>query len=98
MQLETLLEKIEHRPELYIGDRNIYNLRHFLSGYIVAMQETDAAYQDRLFGDFTAFLAQRYRDNRSFDWASLIAAHEPDGHTVDAFFRLLYTYYAANGL
>lgn len=97
MQLETLLERIERRPEWYIGNRNIYNLRHFSSGYLAAMKETDAAYQDWLLGDFAAFLARRYRDSRSFDWAALIAAHEPDGHTVDAFFRLLYTYYAANG-
>lgn len=88
MDLDLLLNKIEERPELFIGGRDIHALRHFLAGYILATGEQNPACCDKLFSGFTAYLARKYEDNRDYDWATLIAAHEADGGTTDAFFRL----------
>lgn len=88
MDIDLLLKRIEERPELFIGGRDIRALRHFLAGYIMAMEEWDPGYHDDLFSGFTAYLARKYDDKRSLDWASLIAAHEVDGGATDAFFRL----------
>jgi len=88
-----LLRKIEMRPELYIGCRDIHRLRAFLSGYSMAGGERDPGYSDDwLWQDFRAWLAERYDDRRASDWATLIADHEPDGQSTDAFFRLLGEY------
>lgn len=92
MKLNELLDQIERKPELFIGGRDIHALRHFLSGYILAMGEYDPTYHDELLPIFTAYLAQKYSDNRDYDWATLIAIHEADGDTVDAFFRLMSEY------
>jgi len=87
-----LLRKIEKCPALYIGGKDIHRLRAFLSGY-----GQDAMLRDDwLWNGFREWLAERYSDTRAFDWASLIAAHEPDGDSTDAFFRLLNEYLAAH--
>lgn len=98
MELRTLLKLIELKPELYIGNNDIMALRHFLSGYIGASKEVDPNYDDWLFSDFRNHLAQKYRDNRDYDWATLIAAHEADGGTTDAFFRLISEYRSRSNL
>ena len=89
MELTALLRKIEACPQLYVGDAGIPGLRHFLCGYILSEKERDPGYQDWLFSDFTAFLAEKYRDGRGLDFALLIAANEADGASTDTFFRLL---------
>lgn len=91
--METTLELlriIEKRPELYIGYRDIHRLRAYLSGYGHAA----CTHDDWLWNGFRQWLADRYSDTRAFDWATLIAEHEPDGHSTDAFFRLLNEYLA----
>lgn len=93
MTLKSLLEAIEQRPELFIGDHDINALRHFLAGYSAAMQEVDSSYDTSLFQKFTAFLSIKYNDDRDFDWATLIAMHEADNDTVSTFFRLLKEYH-----
>jgi hypothetical protein len=90
--LLKLLAEVENRPEVYIGCKNIRFLSHFLSGYCMARVEESPEYGNWLFGDFREFLAKKYQDNRSFDWASLIIEHEIDGNSTDAFFRLLHEY------
>lgn len=95
--LRQLLEKIEKCPALYIGCKDIHRLRAFLSGYDHACEQTVPGYEyGWLWEDFRLWLAERYADRRAFDWATLIAAHEPDGQSTDAFFRLLNEYLAAN--
>ena len=92
MPIDALLEEIEKRPELFIGDDGIRGLRNYLCGYIMAMCQVDSIYQDWLFTDFTVFLAEKYRDNRSFDWATLIQIHEASGNEIEDFFRLIREY------
>ncbi len=87
-----LLREIEKCPALYIGCKDIHRLRAYLSGYGYAASTQD----DWLWNGFREWLADRYSDTRTFDWASLIAAHEPDGDSTDAFFRLLNEYLAAH--
>lgn len=96
MKVSELLRSVEELPELSIGDRNIRHLRHFLCGYISALYEYRPDDVDWDFRMFNAFLAERYQDSRSVDWATLIETHEPDGSSTDAFFRLLHAFYEQN--
>lgn len=93
MTLEELLAEIEQKPELFIGGRDVLALRHFLTGYIMAMKELNTNFDDSLLDQFTWFLAQRYDDRRDFDWAYLIAANEKED-AFSAFIRLLNEYSA----
>ncbi len=95
--LRELLEEIEKCPALYIGCKDIHRLRAFLSGYDHACEQTVPGYEyGWLWEDFRLWLAERYADSRTSDWATLIAHHEPDGQSTDAFFRLLGEYFAEN--
>ncbi len=94
MKVTKLLQEIEKLPALYIGDHDIKKLRHFLSGYMTAVAEYCPEDIDWTWGDFNNYLAEKYADNRTFDWAGLIQCHEPDGDTTDAFFRLLHEFYS----
>lgn len=93
MELIDLLRQMERRPQLFLGTDDIFALRHFLSGYIMAEKEHDPAYHDWLFSGFPSYLSQLYQDDRDLDWATLIRLHEPDGDSVAAFFRLAHRYY-----
>lgn len=93
--METTLElirSIEKCPAMYIGCKDIHRLRAFLSGYGMAASTQD----DWLWNGFREWLAERYNDTRTFDWATLIDSHEPDGQSTDAFFRLLNEYLTAH--
>ena len=92
-RLYELIMKIKPCPELYIGTRDIHRLRAFLSGYCQACGEQSAESSESwLWEDFRIYLAQKYSDCRSLDWAGLIERHEPDGGSTDAFFRMLEEY------
>ena len=93
MDLIDLLRQMERKPQLFLGSDDIFALRHFLSGYIMAEKEHDPAYHDWLFSGFPSYLSQLYWDERDLDWATLIRLHEPDGDSVAAFFRLAHRYH-----
>lgn len=90
--LLKLLFEIEKRPQLYIGNTDLTCLSHFLSGYCFAKAEDNNDCWKWLNGDFRAFLAEKYNDKRSYNWARLIIENEADGNSTDAFFRLLHEY------
>lgn len=88
MKITEFLQKLEKCPALYIGDDDIRKLRHFLSGYIGAVEEYRPEDVDWNWNEFNDSLARKYSDYRTIDWSMLIWDHEPDGHSTDAFFRL----------
>ena len=85
-ELLSLLIEIKKKPELYIGCKDIMFLRHYLSGYCMAKAELITGYGDWLFNDFRIFLAEKYQDNRSYDWSGLIIENEEEGNSTDTFF------------
>ena len=99
--LEFVL-KIEERPGLWIGNTDTGYLFQFLSGYCLAKSEGEDGFKGHfvseygkwLFDDFRIYLATKYKDSRTFNWAGLIINNEPDGNSTDAFFRLLHEYLA----
>lgn len=86
---EQLLASIEADPILYIGSKDIKALRHFLCGWNHAAKSSAAT---QWWSGFNEYLSRSYSDSSSRDWAGLIAAHEPDGDSTDAFFRLLHKF------
>ena len=92
--LLDLILKIEKRPGLWIGGTDIEALGHFLNGYCWAKSEGNERYGTWLFIDFTRYLAEKYEDERTYNWVGLIRENEPNGKSTDAFFRLLREYIA----
>ena len=92
--LLNLIIKIEPRPALFVGNTDLLCLYQFLSGYCFSKQEENEAYGNWLSVGFREFLAEKYNDKRSFNWASLLIENEDDGKSTDAFFRLLHKYLA----
>lgn len=71
-----ILEKIRHRPAMYIGDETLENLRSFLAGYSMAMNEhkKEDASQPR-FSDFHEWVREYYGYYESTaGWANMILA------------------------
>ena len=97
-KLLDFLFEIEKRPPLFIGSKDIHHLSHFLTGYCMAKQEIDSGYGRWLLDDFRIFLANKYNDSRSFNWAMLIHENEENGDSTDAFFILLHEFLSSCAL
>lgn len=86
---EQLVDLLESNPALYIGSHGIAALDQFLGGYALAQLEENPMFDNWLQNEFTPWLAEKYHDTRTLNWCGLIRAHEPDGDSTDAFFRLV---------
>jgi hypothetical protein len=89
--LELIL-KVEIRPEIYIGNKDLKCFDCFLFGYRFAKQEKDIEYGNWWHDDFRAYLAAKYNDKRTLNVAGLIIENEKDGNSTDTFFRLLHEF------
>lgn len=87
-----LLKLLEPRPELYIGNRDITALDQFLGGFCFAAMQEHPGFDNWLHRDFRDHLAEKYADTRTVNWCHLIRDHEPDGHSTDAFFRMVHEF------
>lgn len=86
--IETLLEKIRPRPQLFIGEPDIDRLYLFLLGYDCALKQNGSEPHDLPFFGFNEYLAEKFQDSRTFGWNCMIKEHCPEENGVDAFFRL----------
>ena len=93
-ELQKLFFQIEKRPALYIGNTDLMCLGNFIGGYCFAKREENHDFGKWLYDDFRLYLAQKYNDDRTFNWYGLIRANEADGDSTDSFFRLLHEYLA----
>lgn len=90
--LLKLILEVEKKPALYIGNKDLRRLDHFLSGYRFAKREEESSFGDWFEHDFREYLSKKYNDKRTFNVAGLIRANEEDGNSTDAFFRLLHEF------
>jgi hypothetical protein len=93
MDIMEILEKIRHRPAIYIdGDRSLKRVRSFMVGYEVGSASTPREFTDRdQFHQFDDWVARRLRYAESASgWCNMILGKAgSDEKAYEMFFQLL---------
>ncbi|MCT2407680.1 hypothetical protein NZD88_09040 [Chryseobacterium antibioticum] len=90
MNFDELMSHIERRPEVYVGERNIFLLSAFLSGYLLNDSNrlgNRAEYDFRY--DFYNWLQNKFNLENNATWADFIdiISKNENLNSVDVFFR-----------
>ena len=95
MNSYELFQKIEKRPEMYLGRCSIYDLKAFHDGYITAKQELRATFteEDEDFTGFHDWLENRLNVKSNGSWEKmLVFRSKNERKALDLFFKLLDEY------
>ncbi|WP_288445553.1 hypothetical protein [uncultured Chryseobacterium sp.] len=90
MKFEELMYYIERRPQQFIGEKNIFLLNAFLTGYLyndsIRLGER-ADYDFR--SDFNDWLQNKFNYHNSFSWSNIIneISQKENLNAIDVFFR-----------
>jgi hypothetical protein len=88
--IEALLE-IEKRPALWLQEKDISNLRSFVSGWIVGRRDSS---DERLMHEFQEFVAKELGESSALGWCRIIRKHRGDNNALVSFFDLLRSFLA----
>jgi hypothetical protein len=77
-QLKELINKIEQRPELFIGKKSVSLLYVFINGFLNGMQIYNPSLENELYKYFSTWIGKKYDESRSLNWAGLILEIEKD--------------------
>lgn len=90
MNFEELMLHIERRPEVYVGERNVFLLSAFLSGYLLndSIRLGNRAEYDFRY-DFYNWLQSKFNLENKSTWADFIdiISKNENLNSVDVFFR-----------
>ena len=84
-----LLYKIRKNPICFIGKLEIERLYFLLSGYILAINESEGVQQSEFGEHFQTFIAKKYNIKDSINWCSIIQNHHNQDETFNVFYELL---------
>jgi len=87
-----LLQQIQKKPGLYIGNSSISSLYMFLTGYQFARRQLNIplSAQEREFREFQPWLQEKFGTTTSQSWSQLILFHALDERDAfERFFALL---------
>ena len=70
--LHELLEKIRQRPQIYIGEKSLVKLRHFLNGAACALYSEDDADSGDFLKGFQEWVRMKYDITSIQHWSSII--------------------------
>ncbi|MBE9238326.1 hypothetical protein IQ227_20450 [Anabaena aphanizomenioides LEGE 00250] len=88
-----VLQKIKHRPGMYIGNSSITILRHFLVGYKFARNELGVELNQEesdFYENFQPWIQQHFNVRTSNSWANIILLFTRDEKDAfNRFFTLL---------
>jgi len=81
-----LLEQIELRPTMYIGEQNILCLKAFLDGWLLGVSDGGEAMDVMV--RFHNYIAEKYQISSTQSWAHILAFYSSDLTTaLDLAFR-----------
>ena len=96
--IETL-EKIKHRPSMYLNTISILGLSNFINGYIQARRDLgfdsfDSENELEFYNGFQYWLAVKFNCRKSYGWAQLIEENSKDDDIppMELFFSLFSEY------
>lgn len=87
-----LLDAVRRRPAMYLGRKSLHDLYVWLAGYGIGRMQAGLAPSDeeREFGEFDAFVQDKYDWHDVGGWAAKIAYyHREDASALDEFYKLL---------
>jgi hypothetical protein len=91
LDLYDLIENIEKRPAMYLGQADLTHLGAFLSGYFFARRQIGIpeTHQEQQFSEFQAWIEQKFNVSYSQPWEKIIRFFSPDETTsLHQFFSL----------
>ncbi|MDQ0593929.1 hypothetical protein QFZ37_002298 [Chryseobacterium ginsenosidimutans] len=90
MNFEELMLHIERRPEVYVGERSIFLLSAFLSGYLLndAIRLGERAKYDFRY-DFGEWLRNKFNYELELGWSTIITeiSQKENLDAINVFFR-----------
>ncbi len=93
MNIIELINLIKPRPELFIGEHDIFCLEAFLNGWYYRNQEEEVK-ANILYKDFYYWLRKKYHLRDSRGWANILFyKFKTKEKALDAFFELFDTFY-----
>lgn len=94
--LYELLEQIKVRPEIYIGTKSLFRLRHFLDGVLHCLNDMQGLHLDResdcseFLQGFQEWIQMRYDICSDHHWSSIIIFYSYDeADAFDSFYDML---------
>ena len=88
--LHELLEKIRQRPQIYIGEKSLIKLRHFLDGAACALYSEDDADSGGFLKGFQEWIQLKYGITSTQHWSTIIRFSSfTDAQAFDLFFKNL---------
>ena len=80
LDLYDLIENIEKRPAMYLGQADLTHLGAFLSGYFFARRQIGISetQQEQQFSEFQAWIEQKFNVSYSQPWGKIIRFFSPD--------------------
>ena len=88
---DNLLQKIQKRPAMYLGQKSIFSLQAFLDGYYFARRELkiELTEEESEFQEFLQWIRQKFNVETGQLWASIVHFHSADeSKAVERFFNL----------
>ena len=90
-----LLEKIRERPGIYLGEKDLFRLRHLLDGYLLREKEINPEYRGAFWNGFNRYVEQYYRINTTQGWCRIIEFFSTSRADAFDIFFLRYDEYLA---
>ena len=86
-----LILKVKDSPNLFVPESSIYVLKALLDGYSMRNDElSNMSNRSSFLSGFQEFVSQRYKENRTYSWATII--HEQSNspqEELEKFFSLV---------
>ncbi len=95
LDLYDLIENIEKRPAMYLGQADLTHLGAFLAGYFFARRQfgIPETQQEQEFSEFQAWVERKFNVNYSQPWEKIIRFFSPDETTsLQQFFVLFHEF------
>lgn len=100
LDLYELIQKIQKRPAMYLGQPTLSHLRTFLAGYIFARRQQGiaATAQEQAFPTFSTWLQQQFPAQNQQYWDEIILAACPRDRDPWEFFSQLFQEFTATSV
>lgn len=97
--LTIILKKIEEKPLLFLGKKDLRRLRFFITGYLACERDNNRNESFMFFESFKKYFDGIYGLRSYFDWSSILRQEEPSEEAAfDKFFELFNDFLAKQNI
>ncbi len=91
IDLYNLIQNIQKRPAMYLGQPSITHFQSFLAGYFFARHQLGQLdpEEEKHFANFETWIQEKFKITSSQSWDKIILFFSPDDHqALNLFFEL----------